>query len=76
MITTMGEKTIVDLKRILSTCGLPEWLVSDNRAQFTSEQQFLRENGIKHVLSASYHPSTNNEAKIFVQTIEKWNKSS
>ena len=51
---------------------LPEQLVTDNGAQFTSEvfQQFLRENGMKHVCSAPHHPSTNGEAKRFVQTFK------
>lgn len=33
-------------------------------------QQFLRENGIKHVRSAPHHPSTNGEADRFVQTFK------
>ena len=57
---------------MFSTHGLSEQLVTDNGAQFTSEvfQQFLRENGIKHVRSAPYHPSTNGEAERFVQTFK------
>lgn len=62
MMTTMAEKTIVDLRRVFSTRNLSVQLVSDNRAQFTSEQ-LLRESGIKHVLSAPYHPFTNGEAE-------------
>ena len=72
MMTTTAEKTVVELRQVSSTHGLPEQLVSDNGAQFTSEvfQQFLRENGIKHVRSAPHHPSTNGEAKRFVQTFK------
>ena len=72
MMTTTAEKTITELTRVFSTHGLPEWLVSDNGAQFTSDvfQQFLKENGIKQVRSAPHHPSTNGEAERFVQTFK------
>ena len=72
MMTTMAEKTITELSRVFTARGLPEQLVSDNRAQFTSDtfQQFLKENGIKHVHSAPHHPSTNGEAERFVQTFK------
>ena len=72
MMTTTAEKTIAELRRVFTTHGLPEQLVSDNRAQFTSDifQQFLKENGIKHVRSAPHHPSTNGEAERFVQTFK------
>ena len=72
MMTTTAEKTIAELRRVFSTHGLPEQLVSDDGAQFTSDifQQFLKENGIKHVRSAPYHPSTNGEAERFVQTFK------
>ena len=72
MMTTTAEKTIAELRRVFSIHGLPEQIVSDNRTQFTSElfQQFLRENGIKHVRSAPHHPSTNGEAERFVQTFK------
>ena len=41
-------------------------IVSDSGPQFTSEtfQRFARENGIKHVTGAPYHPSTNGLAEI------------
>ena len=72
MVTTTAERTIVELRKIFSTQGLPEQLVTDNGAQFTSAlfEQFLRENGVKHIRSAPYHPSTNGEAERFVQTFK------
>ena len=72
MMTTTAEKTIAELRRVFATHGLPEQLVSDNGAQFTSDtfQQFLKANGIKHVCSAPHHPSTNGEAERFVQTFK------
>ena len=43
MVTTTAERTIVELRKIFSTHGLPEQLVTDNGAQFTSAlfEQFL-----------------------------------
>jgi len=59
IMMTTAEKTIAEARRVFSTHGLPEQLISDNRVQFTSDifQQFLKENGIKHVCLAPYHPS-------------------
>ena len=72
MMTPTAEKTITELRRVFSTHGLPEQLVSDNGTQFTSDvfQQFVKENGIKHVRSAPHHPSTNGKAERFVQTFK------
>ena len=72
MMTITAEKTIAELRRVFAIHGLLEQIVSDNGAQFTSDlfQQFLRENGIKHVRSAPHHPSTNGEAERFVQTFK------
>ena len=41
--------------------GLPATVVTDNGTQFISEEfeQLMKNNGIKHILSASYHPATN-----------------
>ena len=73
MMTKTAERTIAELRRVFATHGLPaEQLVLDNGAQFTSDifQQFLKENGIKHVRSAPHHPFTNGEAERFVQTFK------
>ena len=49
-----------------------EQLVSDNGGQFTADvfQQFLRENGIKHVRSTPHYPSTNGDTDRFAQTFK------
>jgi len=53
--------------------GLPETIVTDNGSCFTSDefQIFLKQNGIKHVASAPYHPSTNGLAERAVQIVKK-----
>ena len=49
--------------------GLPDQIVSDNGPQFTSEtfRKFATANGIKHVTSAPYHPSTNDKSSRTLQ---------
>ncbi|RWS20269.1 Integrase domain containing protein-like protein, partial [Leptotrombidium deliense] len=44
---------------------LPLEIVTDNRTSFTSKQfeDFCRNNGIKHIRSQPYHPSTNGAAE-------------
>ena len=53
--------------------GLPEMLVSDNSSAFTSIefQTFVGKNGIRHVRSAPYHPSSNGQAERVVQTFKE-----
>ena len=65
-ITT--SKTVEALQALFAKYGLPEQLVSDNEPQFTSEDfsQFMKMNGIKHIRSAPYHPSSNGLAEHFV----------
>jgi len=60
------------MRKIFTIHGLPLQIVSDNGAQFTSYYftEFLKQNGIKHIRSASYHPATNGEAEWFVQTFK------
>ena len=73
MPSTTTSKTIEVLRLVFSTYGLPDQIVSDNGPQFTSEdfQMFLKNNGVKHIRSAPYHPATNGLAERFVQTLKK-----
>lgn len=51
---------------------MPEMIVSDNAQCLVSEasKHFMTKNGITHVISASYHPSSNGWAEQAVQTFK------
>ncbi|XP_062606687.1 uncharacterized protein K02A2.6-like [Saccostrea cucullata] len=78
MRETTSHKTIEVLRSIFARNGVPTVLVSDNGPQFTSDEfgNFIRTNGIKHVTSAPYHPSSNGLAERFVQSFKSAMKSS
>ena len=67
-----SASTIAHLTTLFSIHGLPETLVSDNGSVFISKKfkQFLAQNGIYHITSAPYHPSTNGLAERAVQTFK------
>ncbi|XP_046556895.1 uncharacterized protein K02A2.6-like [Haliotis rubra] len=69
---TTATVTIKHLRKIFSTFGLPEHIVSDNGAQFTSEefQTFLRRNNIRHTRTAPKHPATNGQAERAVESFK------
>ncbi|KRX78130.1 Uncharacterized protein T06_3589 [Trichinella sp. T6] len=64
---------ISNLRQLFTTHGLPEVIVSDNAAAFTSNefQNFMISNGIRHVTIAPYHPASNGQAERMVQTMKK-----
>lgn len=70
---TTSRTTIQLLRKIFSTFGIPQCLVSDNAQTFTCYdfKRFLQENGIVHKLSAPYHPATNGLAERYVQTFKQ-----
>ena len=70
--STSSQQAIQALRRVFSTHGLPQILVSDNGAAFSSSefQTFVTRNGFKHVRSAPYHPATNGLAERAVQTVK------
>ena len=65
--------TILELRDIFSSLGLPEMIVTDNGPTFTSSEfrLFMSCNGIKHVTVSPYHPSSNGLAERSVQTFKR-----
>ena len=57
-VSSSSQQAILVFRRVFSSHGLPQILVTDNRAAFTSLefQTFVRQNGFKHIRSAPYHP--------------------
>ncbi|XP_062401725.1 LOW QUALITY PROTEIN: uncharacterized protein K02A2.6-like [Sardina pilchardus] len=74
--------TIEKLRSIFATHGIPAVLVSDNGPSLVSAEfkQFLTKNGIKHVNTAPYHPSSNGCAeravRVFKEGIRKMGEGS
>ena len=72
--STTSEATTEKLREMFARYGIPEQLVSDNGPQFTSHEfaEFMKRNGIKHILVAPYHPRSNGQAERFVQTFKQF----
>ena len=73
MTTTTTSKTIAVLREVFARNGIPRQIVSDNGPQFTSDEfsYFMKSNGIRHIRTSPYHPSSNGAAERFVQTVKK-----
>ena len=73
MQSITSENTISKLKDIFAIHGLPQKVVTDNGSSFTSStfKAFMERNGINHICSAPYHPSTNGLAERAVQTFKQ-----
>nr|XP_034970897.1 uncharacterized protein K02A2.6-like [Zootoca vivipara] len=70
-VTCMTSGVVIrNLRALFVTHVLPNTLVSDNGAQFTSTEfkDFMDINGIRRVTSAPFHPSTNDQAERMVRT--------
>ena len=61
------------LRTIFAQFGLPARIVTDNVRNFTSAEfdAFLHKNGIKHMTSSPYHPSSNGLAERAVQSFKQ-----
>ena len=72
MTTTTTSKTIAEIRKMLAAYGMLEQVISDNGPQFTSNEfdEFMKKNGIKHILTSPYHPKSNSEAEQAVQTFK------
>ena len=71
--STTSSSTMDVLRDLFARFGIPEQIVSDNGAQFVSEefQAFVRSNGVRHITSAPYHRATNGLAERAVQTFKQ-----
>ena len=71
--STSTQAAVDKFRLIFSTHGLPEMLVTDNGPAFTSSdfELFVKRNGIRHVTSSPYHPSTNGLVERAVQTFKQ-----
>uniref|UniRef100_A0A8C5PIS1 Gypsy retrotransposon integrase-like protein 1 n=1 Tax=Leptobrachium leishanense TaxID=445787 RepID=A0A8C5PIS1_9ANUR len=78
-VTQLTTKaTVAILLHLFASFGYPREIVTDNGAQFTSQefQSFVTVHNIKHKLTAPYHPATNGQAERFVQTFKNYFKAS
>ena len=68
-----SQNTIEHLWPLFATHGIPEVLVSDNGTPFTSTEftEFTKRNGIRHMKTAPYHPSSNGLAERTVKTVKE-----
>lgn len=64
---------IEELRTLFAQFGLPETIVTDNGTCFVSAEMeaFVKSNGIKHITSAPYHPSSNGLAERAVQIVKR-----
>ena len=70
--SSTSSVTMEKMRSSFATLGVPEQLVTDNGPSFTSAEfaQFVRNNGVRHVTTAPYHPSSNGLAERAVQTFK------
>lgn len=68
MRSTTSAATIMKLREIFATHGLPETIVSDNGPNF---ENFLSKNGIKHTKVSPYHPASNGQAERAVRAFKE-----
>ena len=73
MHSITSAKTIEKLRIIFANHRIPRKVVTDNGPTFTSYefQEFMQKNGIVHVKSAPYHPSSNGLAERAVQALKR-----
>lgn len=68
-----ANMVITYLRKTFARFGLPKQVVSDNGPPFTSAAygDYLQRNGIKRVLVAPYHPSSNGAAENAVRSVKR-----
>ena len=72
MSSTSSSATIECLRDIFARFGLPDRIVSDNVQNFISAEflHFLKQNRVKHVTSAPYHPASNGFVEKVIKTFK------
>ena len=67
------DKMIHFLDNVFAREGLPEFLVTDNGVQLTSHKikEFLKGNGITHLLASLYHPQINGLVERMNRTVKE-----
>ncbi|XP_064101230.1 uncharacterized protein K02A2.6-like [Macrobrachium nipponense] len=72
MNCTTSTKVIEVLRMLMASYGLPK--VSDNGSQFVSHEfsEFLGNNGVKQLCSATYSPKSNGQVERLVQTFKNF----
>ncbi|XP_048007003.1 uncharacterized protein K02A2.6-like isoform X1 [Leguminivora glycinivorella] len=65
MASTTAAAVISKLREIWARFGIPKQVVSDNGPPFTSQEFgfFMKNNGVEHIFTAPYHPSSNGAAE-------------
>ena len=73
MTSTTSTAIISALRGVFAQFGLPSIIVTDNAQNFSSAEfeLFLTNNGIKHIFSPPYHPSSNGLAERAVQSFKQ-----
>ena len=68
-----SSMTIEKLRTTFASHGLPEIVVTDNGSNFMSSEfkSFLQKNGVRHITSAPYHPSSNGLVERAVRTFKQ-----
>ncbi|XP_064469988.1 uncharacterized protein K02A2.6-like [Ornithodoros turicata] len=71
--STTAAATIQCVRELFTRWGIAGTIVTDNGPQFCAEsfQMFLKQNGVKHITSAPYHPSSNGLAERFIRTLKE-----
>ncbi|XP_013172204.1 PREDICTED: uncharacterized protein K02A2.6-like [Papilio xuthus] len=60
-------------RELFARFGIPRQMVTDGGPPFTSceFEEFLKKNGVDHIVTAPYHPSSNGAAENAVKTVKK-----
>ena len=71
--STAAATVVRCFRKICATHGLPQVVVSDNGPAFIGQEfkEFLKRNGIRHVLAAPYHPASNGQAERMVRAFKE-----